>query len=150
MALHDEELNMEDPVLAVATQLTSAWTAANTDSLTPTIGPIYNYKRVDVGIGGDYALTVPVSHSERPASIGYSYIDYTDVVSIDLRTGVSRAHLIKMRDEARRCVYAAKTTLGGYKFCKIVAVHDASDKMRNLWRMIVDVELRKLDESVPA
>jgi len=150
MALHDEELTMEDATLAVATQLTSAWTAANTDSLTPTIGPIYNYKRVDVGIGGDYALTVPVSHSERPASIGYSYIDYTDVVSIDLRTGVSRAHLIKMRDEARRCVYATKTTLGGYRLCKIVAVHDASDKMRNLWRMIIDVEMKKVLDTVPA
>ena len=147
---------MEDPIGAVVTQLTSAWTPANTDSVTPTIAAVFNYKRVDAR-NGDYALVYAVSHSEKSAGLGYGAIDYTDVVSIDIRTAYGsgnitngRAHLIKLRDEARRCVYAAKTSLGGYVLASIDNVQDMSDKSILLWRMVIDVKLRKLPTAAPA
>ena len=145
---------MEDPVAAIVTVLGS-WTKANTDNIKPEIGPVFNYKRVDTAYN-DFVLVYSVTHNENPASIGYSQIDYKDVVSIDIRTSYGnslasgRAHLIKLRDEARRLVYASKTTLGGYRQAKIMNVQDLSDKSVGLWRMVVDVELWKVITDVPS
>lgn len=145
---------MEDPVAAVVTALGS-WAKANTDNIKPEIGPVYNYRRVDT-VYNDYVLVYSVTHTENPASLGYSQIDYRDVVSIDIRTSygntlaLGRAHVIKLRDEARRLVYASKTTLGGYKLAKIAKVQDLSDKSVGLWRMVVDVELWKVLDATPA
>lgn len=145
---------MEDPVSVVVTGLGS-WTSSNTDNIKPEIGPVFNYKRVDTRYN-DYVLVYATTHNENPASIGYSQIDYKDVVSIDIRTSygntltAGRAHLIKLRDEARRLMYASKTTLGGYRQVKILNVQDLSDKSIGLWRMVVDVELWKVLDTTPS
>jgi hypothetical protein len=140
---------IEDPVTALSSAISGAWTAASVDSTTPTIGPVYNYKRVDTRFG-DFVLLYSVNHTERPASIGYSEIDYEEVVSVDIRTSASRARLIKLRDEVRRCVYSLKTTLGGYRLASITHVQDLSDRSIMLWRMVVDVRLRKVLDTTPS
>lgn len=139
---------MEDPITTLTDELSASWNSGNTDALTPTIGPIFNYKRIDVR-AGDFVLGYSVSHEEMPKSVGYSHIDYIDVVSIDIRTAVSRAHLIKMRDEVRRVVYAKRKSLNGYKDIRIQRITDLSDKMIKLFRMTIDVRLWKVITTVP-
>ena len=150
---------MEDAVTEVVDALNAGWLSANTDHVAPVIGPIFDYKRPDTNYD-DYVLCHEISHIERPASIGYTQIDYTDVVSMDIRTSWNhrqtgkmsdvRGHLVKMRDETRRIIYSLKTTLGGYRLAKIAKVQDLSDKSIGLGRMIVDVELHKVLDTVPA
>ena len=145
---------MEDAVDAIVTTLGS-WAKTNTDGIKPEIGPVFNYKRVDTA-WNDFVLVYSVSHNENPGGLGYGAIDYKDVVSIDIRTSygntlaLGRAHIIKLRDEARRLVYASKTNLGGYKLAKINSVQDLSDKSIGLWRMVIDVELWKLMTTTPS
>ena len=147
---------MEDAVGAIVTVLGS-WTSTNTDNTKPyKIAAAYTEKFPDTRFG-DYVLVYSASHNERQASLGYTHIDYDDVVSVDIRTSYGgndfvkgRAHLIKMRDEARRLVYASRTSLGGYRLAKIGHVQDLSDKSTMLWRMVVDVMLRKVIDTVPA
>lgn len=140
---------MEDSVTTVTDELSAEWDNTNTDSKTPTIGPVEDYKRIDVR-EGDWAVAYALSHEEMPKSLGYTHIDYTDVVSVDVRTAVSRAHLIKMRDEVRRILYAKRTNLNGYKDVRIGNITDLSDKFRLMWRMTIDVRLWKVITAVPS
>jgi len=140
---------MEDAVSAITSCLSSGWLKANTGGKTPTIASIFTYKRIDL-TNGDFVLAYSISHKERPAGLNYAHIDYTDVVSIDIRTQTSRAQLILLRDEARRAIYASRKSLGGYSQATIDTITDLSDKMRGIWRMVIDVRLEKVITTVPS
>ena len=140
---------MDDPVYVLRDLLIANWTSANTDNTTPSIISILDSKMADAGYR-DYVMVTPVSHTERPASLGYAEIDFTDVVAVDIRSSVSRARLIKLRDEVRRCIYQSKTSIGNYRLANIESITDTSDKMRKLFRMIVDVKLRRVLETTPS
>jgi hypothetical protein len=140
---------MDDAIEEVRDILIANWTKGNTDNTVPSIISILDSKMADARFG-DFVMTSPVSHTERPASLGYSEIDFTDVVAVDVRTSVSRARLIKLRDEVRRCIYQSKTAIGDFRLASIEGVTDTSDKMRKLYRMVIDVKLRRVLETTPS
>lgn len=149
---------MEDAVSTLTNILSSSWLIANTDGKLPQFSPIYNVPgRIDVG-QSDYVLGYSVSHEEKPAGLGYGEVDYTDVVSIDIRTaGINasapknRQHLLNMRDEVRRIIYANKLGIGNpitYKQPSVTRIVDLSDRSIGLWRMTLDIKLWKVFEDI--
>lgn len=140
---------MDDPIWVVVRAISTSWVAANCDHTTPQIMSILDSKMADARYG-DFVMITPISHTERPASLGYTEIDFTDVVGVDIRTSVGRERLIKLRDEVRRCIYSKKTELGNYRLASIEGITDTSDKMRKLYRMIIDVKLRRVLEATPS
>jgi len=142
---------MEDPAQIIITELQASWLKANTGGYKPSINLIYDVKREDVGINpSDSVLAYATTHIERPASLGFDTIDYTDHVSIDVRTTASRTRMNQLRDEARRIIYNKRKSLSGYKLLTIDNGTDLSDRSIKLWRYIIDVRMWKVITTVPS
>ena len=139
---------MEDPVESVVSVLDTDWTKANTGDFKPIISAIYSIKRGDL-TNRDYVLMYAVDHAEKPVSLGYTHIDYTDTVNIDIRTKESKTRLNNLRDEVRRIVYANRKDFDGYKIAKVNSIKDLSDKMNQMYRYVITIELWKVYTTVP-
>ncbi len=145
---------LEDPQVVIRSILTANWNSANVDGRVPTtqegeypdsskvaIDYITNFKKVDARVG-DFILlyngAMPYTRSAMKA------FQVAPTVSIDIRTSQSRGHFRKLRDEVVRILEA--NYIGphpDYDTLEILREVDLSDKTRNLWRMVIDVQLMK-------
>lgn len=68
-------------------------------------------------------------------------------VTIDIYHGESRARLISLYDEIKRCLYKAKRSPGGnWHFLKRLQKIDLSNRKAGFWRYTQDVELLKVSD----
>jgi hypothetical protein len=68
-------------------------------------------------------------------------------VTIDIYHAQSRARLISLYNEIRRCLYASKYNPGGnYHFLKRLQKTDLSNRKAGFWRYTQDVELLKVSD----
>jgi len=140
--------DISDPVGIVVAELTTSWLSANTDSITPVIAAIYEYKQT-YSRNNDYVFVFAGVHSEKPIGIGFDSFDYTDTVRVDIRTTVSRAHLYKLINEVHRIVYAKRKGLSPYGLLSINEENqDLSDKSIQLWRFMMNVKLWRVIQTI--
>jgi hypothetical protein len=138
-----------DEADAVLSLLSGSWTAGNTDSITPTFKVIYDVKRIpdDKFRSYDYILTYTGINTITPAGIR-GVDSETMRVTIDIRSDGAgqadgRAHVLKVRDEVKRLIranYKVKIATR-YDYINLVSEQDLSDRMKNLHRFVIDVEL---------
>lgn len=134
-----------DEIALVKGFLTDNWTPANTDSVTPTISEIWEFKRVDV-CSGDFVLLYQSGSSEiETSSIGTLGKHQTWRVSIDIRTSEKaggRTHLIKLKNEVERIISNKIVTAdSNFQFIEPISYMDFTNKMHDLYRMVLDVKI---------
>ena len=135
-----------DEVLSI---LSGGWNDANTDSKTPTFKLIYDVKRINDSKFQeyDYVLTYTGFNAIRPA--GITGVDQESIrVTIDIRSDGNgeadpRGHALNVRDEVKRVIrtqYRQKVATR-YDYINLVSEQDLSDRMKKLYRFVIDVEL---------
>ena len=77
--------------------------------------------------------------------MGLGTVEREDIIiSLDLRSMVSREHSLKARDEIMRIIRAKKLFLGagGTKFniIKMERAIDLTDKLKGIYRWVIDVK----------
>ncbi len=123
--------------------LSENWTASNADDETPVIDLVLNYKRVDLSIKSAI-LIYQDDRNEQEIGLGAGQKTAKEYITIDIRTAKSRDHLINLYKEVERIIDKNVKTTPNWDFIHIQHVKDLSDKMRKLWRYIVDVEMWKI------
>lgn len=139
---------MVDSLSTITTILTNNWTAGNTDSITPTIGKITDYKELDLG-REDYILVYEMNEAHRPFGIGGLSFEEKPFIAIDFRTTYKnapiadvRAHGIKIQEEIKRIIKLKIANPDGtYQLLIMHRKKDLSDKSIGICRMVFDVEL---------
>lgn len=93
-----------DPIEAIKTMLSSGWTAANTDNITPAFWAQGDHPpRLEFMANGAIIKVYNPDHQSRPNDQGPNYsVAIADRIVIDIRTKRSRAHLRNVYNEARR------------------------------------------------
>lgn len=144
---------MADPIASVKTLLTSNWNKTlltsnppNTDSITPIIDAIYNYKRLD-GNRNQSAIWIysPSAQSSEFPGLGKTTEGTVDSISIDIRTFLSREHLVNLLDEVKRIMDGNIISPDSdYHTWVRKGVTDLTDKNYGLFRYVVECELEVL------
>lgn len=130
---------VEDPVVVIDGLLTDNWDNTNTDSITPDIEPKEDRKAVDLRDNDYVELTLT---SESKSLSAQRAIDSFSIISADIMTIESRAHVINMKNEIERIVEANYLSPHS-DYCTVIVVRavDLSNQIRDAWRMTVDIEL---------
>lgn len=150
-----EEVNLTleqiDSVGLVEDALSSNWNNANTDSIIPVIGKVYDYKEL-LFSRNDYVLLYETDEVISPFGIGGIDFKHEPTVSIDLKTSFKgtttmtdvRKHLQKMKEETMRII--KDSILPGASFLLMLPrrKRDLSDKSVGLGRLVIDVSLVKI------
>lgn len=142
---------IEDASQVMEDMLQDNWNNVNTDDVTPTISVIYTLnKRIDLAEAS--IIAVYESNTVQQAnSIGKVSRRTQTRVSIDIRTMKSRSHGLKLLKEVDRIINnQIVLPTGGYDILNPdFQWIDLSDKTKNLWRWVYDVELIKTNETRP-
>lgn len=134
---------MSDELDIILNTLSTDWARANTDDKLPTFKKVFEEKRIDLNPQQDYVLAYTTSYIISPMGLGT--VEREDIViSLDLRSMISRAHSLKARDEIMRIIRAKKLFLGagGTKFniIKMERAIDLTDKLKGIYRWVIDVK----------
>ena len=134
-----------DPINSVKTLLEDSWTSGNTDSITPNIDYIWNWKRVDLSNKSAVLLYAPVPHVSEFAGIGSTTEKTEDQITIDIRTIVSRDHANKLRDEVHRIVDGNIIHPDSdYHIWRRTGYNDLTDRSTGLYRYVIETVLEVL------
>lgn len=141
-----------DPMNTVKTILTNNWTAANTDSITPTFSLITDKKRIDFG-GNRVNILIHVPRDNtKPSGIGPGGKNEIYRYEIDIRVlGADyRSTFLKCVEETKRIIQANKvnpyTSASKPSItCSILEYNDDGQDLSNgshdYWRYLVPVQL---------
>jgi len=133
---------------SVLTLLSSNWDSTNTDKETPVFKKVFDVKRFDLGVKA-VILLYQVSDIPAPNGIGHTSDMEAQSISIDIRTMSTRAHSIKLRDEVKRIIKGKMTyPVTGFDECQIQRITDLSDKTIKLFRFVIDVEFKALNQII--
>lgn len=141
---------MVDALATIETVL-AGWTAGNTDSITPTIGKVYDYSIKELDYNNkDYVLVHTVSEITEPFGIGGTSFKLIATITVDIRTtyknaamSAVRAHMVKMRDEVIRLFKAATADPdANFQLLSNFRERDLSDKSWGIGRITMDVDLK--------
>jgi hypothetical protein len=137
-----------DVLSSVTTALSTYWTSANTDSITPVISSNTNYRFLDCS-NNDYVIVYLIGEGVEAFGIGGNDWHHKPRVSISIFTTYLnasydnvRAHLVKIKDEIVRII---KSKVSGpdsnYSLFLVKEIRDFSDRGKGMGKMSVDVEL---------
>jgi hypothetical protein len=136
-----------DSLPLLKTALASGWTSANSDGKTPTIvvsddeSDANISKRYDVGMR-DFIVIYSPSRQETPVGLGAGVKQVSEFVTLDVRTGVSRAHHVKVIQELDRVLDTKfRNPVSGFQLAYASSWLPHGDKMARLWRHTRDLEL---------
>ena len=143
---------MADILDSITSLLESNWTSSNTSGVTPVIGNIFDYKRIDLSRtprnGGDYVLVYSSGYRQKPSGINKISKNTTSMITVDVRSGVNRAHAILIRDEVLNVLDAAMADpFTSYVELETDEIRDLSDKSKLLWRFVMTVRVLALNVS---
>jgi len=142
-----------DPLESVNTLLSNNWNDVNTDSITPTFDKIYNQpKDLDLR-NNDYILTYSIATNMGFSGIGSAAVANVDeAVMIDIRVGITGtetvsspgdAHARKVKAEVQRILFSNRANPDS-NFSELNPYNqwiDKSDKMRRIYRYLIQVNL---------
>ena len=129
---------------ALVSLIQDNWTSSSTDSITPTVGIITDYKRIEQNTNTDWVLVHRVRPSRKAAGIGIGSKVLEDEIDIDLRVfGLSETHFFLAITELRRILDA--NIIGPFTGYQILDpdgdAQDLSDKYRGIWRLLITIKL---------
>lgn len=136
-----------DSMQFIVNLLTNSWNAANTDSLTPEIDKITEYKRYNYNKNRDAIFIHRPQPLTKASGIGTASKDVIDYLRIDIRTlgQGDEAHWFKVVTEVERILDANMLNPGSSgTYCELKpdSQHeDLSDKTHHLWRIIIPIQL---------
>lgn len=141
---------MADEVVTFVNLLTTNWVPGNTDGITPDIKAIYDLKRTPDLTIQDGVYLYSQGSVEIPLGIGYLDKRTEDSITIDVRSMVSRAHMLKVRGEIKRIIMAVRKnkTSTGFDIVLLPEETDLSNKTIKLWRVVLDFPLRNFAEAI--
>lgn len=137
-----------DEVKVILDLLSNGWLIANTDNKKPTFMKVIDAK-VYPNNYGNYDIIYFYQLNNSVSSFALGKIDKEiSTVVVDIRSdgnGISdkHAHLIKLREEAKRILRTnyISTSIGKYDTIQIVSDSDKSDKLKGLFRCLINVEM---------
>ena len=105
----------------------------------PRIIKVIDEKRVDTGTL-DYVLVYPSGQAKKAMSVGYDSREVRNSQSIDCRTSLSHGRIQQMKREVDRIMMANRKSRSatGYQIIDGPTEHDLSDKMRLMYRYVLD------------
>lgn len=133
------------------------WTAANTNTRTPTVQNIFITKRLDLRMEGDkdFILLYEISNEVTDNATGAASKEVTRVIRCDIRTLFSRKHVANMLDELERIWNNRQTDpFNGvansdfHDISDVGTVTDLSDKLTTLFRVTLDLTFKQLNIAV--
>gem|GEM_PF-6625125 len=141
-----------DEPQAILDLLSAGWLSANTDSKTPTFERIIDLKKIPLNTFAYYDYVLAYQGQRVVTAQGLGGYDQEVVrVSLDIRSDGNgqtdgRAHAIKVRDEVVRIIRANYGTRisSKYDILQYVDERDLSDKLKKLFRHVIEVELTAL------
>jgi len=132
-------------VLKLQTLITAQWDAGNTDSITPNFTVEgESSPRMDYATTNTHIHIWPVSHTTVPYGLGASHKEATvDRISLDIRTKVSRAHMVKCYNELRR-IFSSRINnpFGDQTFLQLMPLGYQSFVSQGFFRRVYDVHLK--------
>ncbi len=145
----------------IADIISTNYVTANADGITPKVKAIVVAEREIRAQEDDWILTYNMPVSERKMGINYQFVWRGDPVSVDIRIGQGASgltddpqvildHAVKVRDEVRRVLYSQRKTPGTpYDEIRYHREQDLSDRMRQLYRWVVECELVEYADALP-
>lgn len=141
-----------DPMTTVKTILTNNWTAANTDSITPTFIFITDKKRLDFGSNRAFILIHVPRNNTKPAGVGPSGKHEVNKYELDIRVmGADyRSTFLKIIEETKRILQANKVNPYSSASKPLVTCsvldydedgQDLSNGTHDYWRYLLPVQL---------
>lgn len=128
--------------------LSGAWDKTHTSNRIPLFSSILSVNRADAA-AQDLVFVRPVNRTEIPMGLSYPSVRTEQVVNVDIRSCLTHAHTVRMLQEVRRIawLYRKDLTTG---FSRIVYLrdYDNSNKARNLYSFVADINLVKDKESI--
>jgi hypothetical protein len=146
-------LYYQDNLGVVIEFLNDNWDKSRTDGILPIIGPIFDYKELEMG-NQDYVLIYEVDEQNKPFGMGGIEFHEESRISIDVRTSYKqssmsdvRMHLVKMKKELGRIIEGKinPKIYNGYYNLWMIDKRDFSDKMRGLGRIVIDCTLKRIE-----
>lgn len=142
---------MSDVLSAVKTLLDDEWDSSNTGSRTPSVQNVFDVKRIDFAMNGstDHILIYQDPTTQSDAGSGGGAKRVLDVVKIDIRTMLTRAHAVLIKEEVDRIILANETNPFSsspfYEVADITEITDLSDKNVKLFRFVMKLELQNFN-----
>ena len=131
--------------------LSDNWERGNTDLKKPAFYKVFDIKRIDISTLGNQDIIIFYEQLviNTKNSIGTLTKNMKIPVVIDIRSTISRIHLLKVRNEIDRLI--GQNIINPVEGWNILdndsGWKDLSDKSKNLWRFIMFVEVEKLNMS---
>ena len=101
---------MADVVAQTVSLLDTDWITANTAGVKPKIDEIFDSKRFryskTAATDGDAVWVYSPNFTQEPSGVNSTNVNTKDAITIDVRSMVSRAHIILLRDEVKRILGA--------------------------------------------
>ena len=136
-----------NPISDIITLVKGKWNKYNTDLKTPTIQMIYDTKRIDLR-NGDYILFLNPSYTSTPNAIAGQTKRTDYLISADIRTIISYAHLIKLKVEFERILdYYYKNNTTDWQLILPESYTNFSDRSNGLYRIVFDFKMINISEA---
>jgi hypothetical protein len=118
--------------------LDGSW-SASTGGIKPRIIKVIDEKRIDVGTL-DYVLVYPSGEAKKPQGVGYDSREVQNTQSVDCRTSKGHWRIQQMKREIDRIMMANRSNKSatGYQVVTGPVLHDLSDKMRMIFKYVLD------------
>lgn len=149
------------PASVVASLISSNYNSVNADGLTPVVKAIVVADREIRAQESDFILlyNMPAIEKKQGGDWNFAYVSHP--VSIDIRVGRVAAglsddaqaildHATNVKEEVRRVINLKRKTPGSnYDELRYEREQDLSDRMRLLFRWVLEAELVRYNESLP-
>lgn len=145
----------DDNIANIVNMLDEDWDSDNV--VEPTIRNITDVtlpKRIDLRMS-DYVLIYEAGYTETVHDIGFINLKWTNRISIDIRTCISRDRVIALWKEVRRILWAnrkhptdSSSVATPFQFIRPISRLDLSNKQYKMWRYVYDVNLETQTEAV--
>jgi hypothetical protein len=136
-----------NPVDTLKSVIEVNWNSSNTDSITPTFGAIYDYKKVDFFSNQDWILIHPEApRSQRAAGVGVvtKNIEFNLKVDVRVYGEDQESHFRKVEAEVERILdHKIKLLDGTYDIIDSDTDWiNLSDKTHKMWRILLPVKIK--------
>ncbi len=142
---------MEAPETIVSL-LSSNWNTSN-HTPKPLIDEIWDVSSTNV-MNSEYVLVYLASFNSEYKTVEHDSRDNRAVVRIDLRSkkrgsSSTTSGVISLKEEVERILHSVSKSVGnGWGWLQIISHMDLSDKSKQLYRQVLEVELNQVGENV--
>lgn len=132
--------------------LNANWNTSN-HTPKPVIDEIWDVSSTNV-LNSEYVLVYLASLNHEYNTIEHGTRDTRAVVRIDLRSSkrgdpTTTSGVVSLKEEVERILHSVSKSVGsGWDWLKVISHVDLTDKSKQLYRQVLEVELNKIGENV--